>query len=497
MGIIIRQGIKGTIANYIGIAFGIFNMLYLFPKVLTEIEIGLIRTLLDFSLVFASICLLGGRETMTKYFPYFKSHGRNKGGFYFFSILIPLLGFFIFSLAFFLKKDLLFRIYEANSPLLNIYTQYLYPLTFIALFSFYFESLSYLFGKITIPKIIREVFLRAFTGLMVIAYLFKYLDQKELIQTIVGVHLICLLFFSWNAWKVSNWSFIPEKKLFTRKFNRGLLSFMTYSIFGSLSGIIVSKIDTLMLSASKGLGDTGIYSIAFFIAIFVETPRRSLDAVSSPIIAESLSNGDMDHVREINSKSAINLLIASGFLFLIIFINLENLFSFMPNGEIYRKGRNVIFFVGIAKVFEAVSGMNYPIISLSHLYRYSTLILFMYSIIGVSLNALLIPLMGIDGAAIATLCTILIVHTFMHVLVYLKFKIFNLNKEIIIILMMLFSLFILNHFIPEFPHFFLDGIIRTVILSLIFSIVVFYSGVSSDLNRVILTMLDKIRNGVF
>ena len=47
MGIVIRQGVKGTIATYLGVAIGFVNTLWLYPKILTPDEIGLFRTLID------------------------------------------------------------------------------------------------------------------------------------------------------------------------------------------------------------------------------------------------------------------------------------------------------------------------------------------------------------------------------------------------------------------------------------------------------------------
>ena len=47
MGIIIRQGIKGTIVSYLGTLLGYVNMLILFPLIFSTEEIGLYRILLD------------------------------------------------------------------------------------------------------------------------------------------------------------------------------------------------------------------------------------------------------------------------------------------------------------------------------------------------------------------------------------------------------------------------------------------------------------------
>ena len=45
MGIIIRQSIKGTIVNYVGVAIGFVTTFFIVTKYLTTEELGLVRVL--------------------------------------------------------------------------------------------------------------------------------------------------------------------------------------------------------------------------------------------------------------------------------------------------------------------------------------------------------------------------------------------------------------------------------------------------------------------
>lgn len=249
MGVIIRQGVKGTVANYLGIGIGVINTLFLFPKMLTEAEIGLIRLLLDVALVFATLAQLGITSIMTKFFPYFENGRQNKNGFFFFSLFYTFVGFGIFSLVYFFRKDVFLKLYTENSPLFQLYFEYVYPLTFIFLFIFFFETISYLFQRVTIPKIIREIYLRLFTAIIVVLYFFEIIDQGELIFAIVLTYFLALLFNIVNGWWVSKMSLSPYSNVFNKSFVKHLSSYTTFTIFGSLSAIIVAKIDTLMLGA--------------------------------------------------------------------------------------------------------------------------------------------------------------------------------------------------------------------------------------------------------
>ena len=49
MGVIIRQSIKGTIVNYIGIAIGLFTTFFVMTKYLTTEEVGFVTRTTVFS----------------------------------------------------------------------------------------------------------------------------------------------------------------------------------------------------------------------------------------------------------------------------------------------------------------------------------------------------------------------------------------------------------------------------------------------------------------
>lgn len=494
MGVIIRQGIKGAIANYVGIGIGVINTLFIFPKMLSVEEIGLIRLLLDVGLIFASFAQLGMTTTMVKFYPEFKNNERNQNGFFFYSILITLIGFIFFTIVYYYYSEDFITLYQAQSPLFQLYFEYVYPLTFIMLFIYFFETISFLHSRITIPKIIREIYLRLFTTFAILFYFFKIINQGTLILSIVIIYFFALLFNLINSWMISNMSLSPKSKILNKKFSLRIGVFSAFTIFSTLSGVIVSKIDTLMLGATKGLDDTGIYSIAFFIAMFIEIPKRSIDSITAPIISEKLSQDNFDQVKEINYKSALNLFITSGFIFVIVYINIDNIFTIMPKGNIFATGKNVIFFIGLAKIIESLSGMNSPIISYSKYYKHGTYITFMFSFIGIALNAWLIPKMGIDGAAIATFLTVLIVHLYIHLLVYIKFKIINWSKKTLHVLALLVFIYSINLGITVFENPFIDFFIRSSLLSAIFISLIISLKISSDINLLYDNILLKIRN---
>ena len=73
-----------------------------------------------------------------------------------------------------------------------------------------------------------------------------------------------------------------------------------------------------MLSAYTGFRNTGIYSIAFFIAAFIAVPKKALSQVLIPMVSEANKNNDKNKLNELYKKSSITQLIIGGLLFLLI-----------------------------------------------------------------------------------------------------------------------------------------------------------------------------------
>ena len=58
MGIIIRQSIKGTLVNYLGIVVGFVTTFFILTHYLTTEEVGLTRVLVDAAVLFSSFALV-------------------------------------------------------------------------------------------------------------------------------------------------------------------------------------------------------------------------------------------------------------------------------------------------------------------------------------------------------------------------------------------------------------------------------------------------------
>ena len=105
MGVVARQTIKGSIMNYLGVLVGFFTTFFIVTKYLSTEEVGLTRVLVDASILLSSMAQLGTSTSAMRYYPYFKDENERDHGFFGWSVLIPLLGFTVFTILFLFFKQ--------------------------------------------------------------------------------------------------------------------------------------------------------------------------------------------------------------------------------------------------------------------------------------------------------------------------------------------------------------------------------------------------------
>ena len=207
-------------------------------------------------------------------------------------------------------------------------------------------------------------------------------------------------------------------------------SIFRYSLLIFMSGTAASlilDIDKSMISNILTVENVAYYSVAIFIAAVIEFPGRAMFQIISPLVAKALNDKD-DLILLQLLKSANNLLLVSGLLFLLINLNLNDFYAWTNLGD-YTVALEVVLIVSVGKLFTMSMGCLNNIITNSKYYAYVFWFSISSAILAVLLNLYLLPLYGIIGAAYATLIVIVIINVFKILLVQLKFKIIPYGRE--------------------------------------------------------------------
>ena len=95
MGVVIKQSIKGTLVNYLGVAIGFVTTFFVITAYLTQEEVGLTRVLIDAAVLFSSFAQLGTSSSIIRFFPFFKDENEKHHGFFFWTLIVPVVGFLL------------------------------------------------------------------------------------------------------------------------------------------------------------------------------------------------------------------------------------------------------------------------------------------------------------------------------------------------------------------------------------------------------------------
>jgi O-antigen/teichoic acid export membrane protein len=173
LGIIAKQSVYNAIYTYIGIGLGFITTIILYPHILDPDQYGLTRVLISAAMIGTQFAHLGIRNTIIRFFPIFEKSGKKQHSLLFISLIIPLVGFLVFSLFFWLFRDFLIDHYVERSPLFVDFYIYILPIT---LFILYFEVLnSYLrsLRDSMTGSLVSEVILRLAIILILGIYFFR------------------------------------------------------------------------------------------------------------------------------------------------------------------------------------------------------------------------------------------------------------------------------------------------------------------------------------
>lgn len=404
MGVIARQSIKGAIANYIGVAIGFYVSFFVLTRYLTQEEIGLTRVMVDAAVLFSSLASLGSNASIVRFFPWFRD-GERHHGIFGWSVLLPLAGFTLFGLIFLLFRGPLLEAYSANAPLLADYFHLVPMLTFFALYVTVFETNASVLMRITVPKLVREVGIRLFNLAAYLLYGYRLISLDLFVYLFCGSYLLAMLLNIFYLLKINNFNltiFRLDRRFLTGDKVHEVVRYTLFMTAAVLAGNI-PLFNSLFLGAKAGLALTGVYTIASYVANVVEVPYRSLGAISRPVIAAAVKEERWEEVSRLARQVSLHQMLVSLLIFTLIWVNIDALFAVIPNGADYAAGAVVVFVLGLAKVANSSLSIATDVLNYSRHYSRSLLFIALLTAAAIGFNQLLIPRMGIGGAATATL----------------------------------------------------------------------------------------------
>lgn len=496
MGIVKKQSISLAIVSYIGVIIGYVNKVLLFPNFLTDpAQVGLANTLINVAVLYAQFSAMGMNVVTLKFFPFFQDKERKHHGFLYWASLIVTIGFLIITLIFLLLKPFIVRKFSANSPLLTDNYYYLIPLGFATLFFTLYDSYLRSLLKVVVPAFVNEIYIRLMATISITLYALQLVNFKQFVFIYVALNCTHFLVLIVYMIYLKQWSFKPIKSFRIKTLRYQMFYFGLYAILSTTGNSIISNIDGLMIAGllKNGLYYTGIYTTVFFMSTVILIPYRSILKITGPLVAGYWKDNDMQGMESLYKKVTVSNMVIGGGIFLMLWINIDNILSFLPKE--YYLGKYVFLYICLGRLFDMIAGLNSIITITSKKYRYDLFFTGFLVILTIVFNYSFIVIfdMGMEGSAIASMLTLVIYNILRLGFVQYNFKMQPFTLNCLWILLLGVVCLAINYFIPQQKNVIVDGLCRSIPVAAIFGITCLYFELSSDLNDFFYGIFPKLK----
>jgi len=480
MGIVLRQSFINTVIIFIGFAVGGINVLFLFTHFLHEDYFGLITFLLSAANIILPLVVFGMQHTIIKFYFFYKTK-QEQDGFLITALFFPLVIIIPLALVGSYFYVAISNWLSVENSMLKEYT---YLIFLAAIFMGYFE-LFHSWTKVQLNTIfgnfIKELFARICTSFLLLAVYFQWITNEQFIYAeviVYGLRAFIMMFYAFYVYK-------PVFKIKLPANLKEILSFSFYIIVGGSAAGILLEIDKFMIPQMQQIAQVAYYSVGIYIASVISIPTRAMQQITSPITAKDMIDNNVGEVEKLYKQTSINLLIIGGLLFLMINLNIADLYEIINKPQ-FTQGILVVLIISFANIMELALGTGNAILVNSKYYRIFFYMSIAMALSVVFLNKWLIALIGINGAAYATL-SVAVVYGFVKIFyIKYKFKIQPFSIDTIKILVVIGFLFVAFYFwnfkfIPI-----VNILLKCLIILILYVFLIKKLKISKDINTLLL-----------
>jgi len=484
MGIVLKQSIKNTLTIYGAFAIGGVNALFLYTSFLEDTYYGLVTFLLSTANLLMPLVAFGVQNTILKFYSAYTSK-LEKDKFLSVAIFLPLLVALPIGFLGVLFYDAISSYLSIKNPVVKQYVSVIY---LVAIATAYFE-IFYAWSKVQLQSVygnlLKELFTRIAAMVLLFSVYFECISVEDFIWYLTGAYFIRMFLMAGYALKLYKPNFslqLPE--------NIGeILKYSFYIILAGAAGTILIDIDKFMIPQKEAIALTAYYSVGVYIGSVVETPGRAMSHILNPLIAKALNSNEMKEVASLYKKSSINLLAISGLVFLLINLNITEMYALLP--EKFRGGVLIVLYISFAKLYHMFLGGNGAIITNSKYYKvllpYGVTMAFSVII----LNYYLIDLISIEGAALSTLIVVFVFNTIKLLYVKIKFDLYPFTSKSGVLLLLLGTFYGLFFFWDFSYHPLINIILKSTLISILYLGSIYKLHISKEINEVLLKVVKK------
>jgi O-antigen/teichoic acid export membrane protein len=194
--------------------------------------------------------------------------------------------------------------------------------------------------------------------------------------------------------------------------------------------LVIHWTDTLMLGGLKTSADVGLYNAAYPLANFISTPLSAMLLIYVPVVSGLYAQGSMPEMRRNFSILTKWLCAATLPLFLILFLFPDTVLGFLF-GASYASAAIALKIVSLGFIINNFLGPNGATLIAMGEVRFIMWTTLATAVLNVGLNIALIPAYGIEGAAIASMVSLVSINLVKYWKLYSLVKAQPLSKNLL------------------------------------------------------------------
>jgi O-antigen/teichoic acid export membrane protein len=489
-----KRSLKATSWIYVGFLIGALNTYFLTHKSwFSTDQNGLTRAMLETSQIIFAFSALGTTSYLMKFFPYYEDNiSSKKNDLLGIALLISIAGFLLTCCGLFFIQPLIIKKFSANSILYVEYFYWILPLAFFVLLYNILEAYAVGFGKGVLTSFLRETIVRFYTLLIIILKVLNFIDFKLFIILFSLQYAVIVIILSYHLnQRKQLWINFKISRV-TIKFRKKIFAIMSLTLIVIIVNALRQSIDGLVLAAKQNLGKVGIFGFASYLISVLQSPFRSILAITTPILSRSWKDKNMNEIDRIYKRTSINLLSFSLFAFFCIWLNFTDAILYFGINPDYLEGENVFFILGIVTIIEMGTGVNGQIIGTSTYWRFELWTSLLLTALIIPLSYTLTVKYGIIGPAIANLVSFSIYNMVRFWFLYKKFNLQPFTSKTMEILILSIVIYFISFYTFTNFHGLWAMIGRSTLFITLFITVIYKRNISPDFLPIIESGLKRI-----
>jgi O-antigen/teichoic acid export membrane protein len=455
--------------------------MFLFAKYLSPEFNGLTRVLVDLGVLFAAVASFGAPTLLTKFHPYYKDRlAPKETDLLTIALLIGTAGLLLVAASTLFLKPFIVRKFSGKSPLFVDYYYLFLPITFCLTYFNILEAHAWNHFRTVISNFFKEVSFRIVNLLLICIYVLQWITFDTFIVLFslqYAVSFIGLLIHMAIKGEIAvTFGF----STLTRRLWKKMIPYVMFILAGNIVLVFNSTFDGLAISSLQGLEFTAVFTLVNYLCTTIAAPQRSVVGLAFPVISRAWKEKNMAKLADVYTKSSINLLLISTFLFGVIWINFEDLIRFLQLPAIYGTGKMTLLLLAMAKITELGTGVNGQIIISSRKWKfefYSNMLLLAAAI---PINYLMIKEYGIIGAGAASLICMLVFNAIRSYYLWRNYRLQPFTIKTLYALALPTILILLTIWLINCSSPLLNMVLRTLFFSGIFVIATLLLNISED-----------------